>query len=356
MIEQVIGGIDATVGSLAQSNYGALAGDVGTLLAILGGISFLLLTINMIIQVVPIGIGGFTIWAAKFILITAAASSWAFFEPIYDSIINLADGGSALLLGGETLTGGLQNTSDQLWSNYDTLSAAAGFNVGLHLTALIIALVAIALTCAAVVVIGISKMGLALALGLAPLFIMSLMFRATSDLFGAWTKVTLSFALTIILTSGIVAIVTSLLSNAASQAAIAVSLQDMLVVIVTAVSVTYIMVQAPSYAMALAGSIAAGGISTIAAATGTASAVTSAARAGSKAKDATGSAYTAGSVARSMGQVYSGSRAEGHSPMQAGKSMARAYKQAKRESFTSGDGSRMRAAARKQRPNPMTEK
>lgn len=356
MIESVISSIDGTVGSVAESNYGALAGDVGTLLAILGGISFLLLTINMIIQVVPMGIGGYTIWAAKFILITAAASSWAFFEPIYDAVINLADGGSALLLGGETLTAGLQNTSDQLWASYDTLSADAGFNVGLHLTALVIALIAIGLTCAAVMVIGISKMGLALTLGLAPLFIMSLMFRATSDLFGAWTKVTLSFALTLLLTSGVIAIVTSLLSTATAEAATAVDLQGMLVVIVTAVSVTYIIVQAPAYAMALAGSIAAGGISMIAAAKGSTSAITSAAGAGSKAKNASGSAYTAGSVARSIGQVYSGSRADGQSPMQASKSMARAYKEARRKSFTSSDGARLRHAARGGRPNPMTEK
>lgn len=66
---------------------------------ILGTLGFLILCFNMLVQVVPMHGGAFILWAARLILINAAATSWAFFEPIYAALNAIPDGIAGLLLG-----------------------------------------------------------------------------------------------------------------------------------------------------------------------------------------------------------------------------------------------------------------
>lgn len=262
MIAAILGQIYSVVDGFASSAYGSLAGEIGTLALWMGSIGFLILILNMILQIMPMHGGAVFAWAVKFLLVTAAASSWAFFQPIYAAVNGMADGVAGLLLGGVDMASGLDNMAGRLWANYDFLMGQAGLsNIGAGLTAVFIGILAIALSCVAVVVIGISKIGLGIALGLAPLFIVSLLFKATSDLFSSWTKWVLTFVMTMIMTAGILGVMSSLLDGAAASSEGAQTLEDMVGTLIIATAMVFFMTQVPAYASALAGSIAAGGIS-----------------------------------------------------------------------------------------------
>ena len=322
MIEAVLDNIDTQVSLITQTTFGSLAGEIGTLAAILGGVGFLILTLNMLVQLVPMHGGAIFAWAVKFLLVTAAASSWAFFEPIYQAIIGVGDGVAALLLGGGTgIASGLQQTVDVLWANYDTLIAQSGLsNVGAGFSAVLVAVVAIFLTCAGIMVIGISKMGLAIALGVAPLFIITLLFKTTSDLFGSWTKFTLSFVMVLILTAGIIGVLSQVLGMATGSADGAENLEDMIAVLVISVATIFFLMQVPSYASALAGSIASAGVSLSSAGGAMAGGAKSAA---SKTAGAAVGGYTASKVAGAAVAAGSAERAGGGSMFAAAQATAR---------------------------------
>jgi len=322
MIEGVLNNIDVQVNLVTQTTFGSLAGEIGTLALILGSIGFLILTLNMLVQLVPMHGGAVFAWAVKFLLVTAAASSWAFFEPIYQAIVGLGDGVASLMLGGGTgIASGLQQTVNVLWANYDTLISQSGLsNVGAGFSAVLVAVVAIFLTCAGIMVIGISKMGLAIALGLAPLFIISLLFKATSDLFGSWTKFTLSFVMVLILTAGIIGVLTQVLDMATDTATDADSLEDMIAVLVISVATIFFLMQVPSYASALAGSIASAGVSLSSAGGAMAGGAKSAV---SNSAGAVGDTYTASKVAGAAVAAGKAERASGGSVFAAAQATAR---------------------------------
>lgn len=338
MIEAVLSSIDGTVADIAETTFGSLAGDVAALVIPLGMIGFLILTINMIAQLLPMNGGAYLAWAARFMIVTSAATSWAYFQPIYDTIIALPDGISGLLMGGASMTSGLQNTVGQLFEAYDSMQSSAGYNVGLHITALMIGAVAIALTCAAILVIGIAKMGLAISLGLAPIFIITLLFKSTQDLFGAWSKFVLNFAMILILTAGIIGVITVLLTQFSHDANSAAGLEDMLGLLVIAISSIFFIIQVPNYAMALSGSMAVAGVSLTAAAKGaTGAAGATASGAGSAASGAVGGAALLASTARAV----KASRSKGESPLKAAREGARAFNETRVHARTAGSAARM---------------
>lgn len=281
MIEAVINDIDAEVANVTETTYAALAGDVGQMVLILGTLGFLILCFNMLVQVVPMHGGAFIVWAVRLILINAAATSWAFFQPVYAALNSIPDGIAGLLLGGESLAGGLQNTADVLTDGASSMMSEASWrDIDIHLVALLIWVIGVLLTCAAILVIGISKLGLGIALGLAPVFIVTLLFKATSDLFGAWTKFTLSFMMNLILTAGIIGVIVTIIEGYTNEADATDGLSGMVPTIVIAVAAVFFLRMVPGYASALAGSLAVGGLSLAQAATGTASAAGSALSAG----------------------------------------------------------------------------
>lgn len=322
MIEQILNQIYSVVDSFASSTYGNLAGEIGALVVILGGVSFLILTINMILQIVPMHGAAVFGWAVKFILVSSAASSWAFFQPIYAALNGLADGVAGLLLGGNDMASGLDNLTEKLWSNADTLMELAGLkNLGAALSGALVALLAVALSCVSVVVIGISKIGLGIALGLAPLFIISLLFKATSDMFASWTKWTMTFVLNMIMVAGILGVMSNLLDMVAASGD-AANLEDMIPAIIICAALVFFVKQVPSYAGALAGSMAMGGMSLTSAASKMGGGAASAAKGTSGAAN---NAYTAAKVGGAVMGAGREEKARGGSMKDRGSAMLAEY-------------------------------
>ena len=84
----------------------------------------------------------------------------------------------------------------------DRAADESGF-FSISLLSIILAVIGALMACVAILVSAIAKVGLAMAVSLAPLFIASLLFRGTSDLFSSWAKFTLGFALIPLVLAGV---------------------------------------------------------------------------------------------------------------------------------------------------------
>jgi len=344
MIVNTLSQINIAVGNFSQTTYGALATDIGTIGVTMGTIGLVILAINMVFQIVPSHPGALLIWAIKFMIVLAAASSWAFFGQVYNAVSQMPGAISAQILGGNNMEAAMQAAVDELWTAYDTLWGAGGtFAVGTKIGAILIAVVAIFLTVAVVLVIGISQMGLALSLGLAPIFIIGLLFRATSDLFASWTKFTLSFILILVLTATVISFLLSIVASAVASANGGTTLQDFAPLVVQAVAAIFFLMMVPNYAMALAGSLATSGISIMAAGAGAAGVTKSALQSSANGMN---SARTNVIRARSAAASAREIRTQGGSMQDQARSSIQQWRDDQHKSFTRSDGGRQRDAAR----------
>ena len=345
ILTDVLNGIDDTVSNLAQTTAGSLAGEVAGLLAVLGLMGFFILALNMYLQIVPMALGTGISWTIRFGVIFAAATSAAFFTQMYDAVTDGADGLAGLFLGGTDLTTGLQSLIDSLLESANTMWDTAGFtDVGLVVAAIVIYVVVVFLTAVSVLVIGIAKIGLAIALGLAPLFIMLLLFGPTASFFGTWTKFTLGFAMIIILTAGIVGSMIALFQSYGADADPSEGLSGMIELLVVSVSSIFFITQIPTYGTALAGSVSAAGASLAGVAQ------KSLGFASGTAKVADKSASTASNAASSIKSgVEAAKQTEGSKftkARAAGANAKSTYSQNKADARTASDPSRLRSAVR----------
>ena len=352
MIVRTLSEINNSITNFAQSTYGSLATDIGTLGATLGAIGILIIVINMVFQIIPTHPGVLLIWFIKFMIVLAAASNWAFFQPIYDAISKAPGAISAQILGGTNMETAMQSAVDELWAAYDTMWSSAGVRqAGLYFGAIMVAIIAVLLTVAVILVVGISQMGLALSLGLAPIFIIGLLFRATSDLFTSWTKFTLSFILVLVLTATVISLLLNSISSAVSAAQFGTVLQDFAPLLVQAVASIFFLLMVPNYAMALAGSLAAGGISLVAAGAGAIGVTKSAIQSGAEKFDR---GRTAVHQAKSMAASANEERQQGGSLRKQASASIQQFRDDQRASYTRSNNARLRDASRANVSNKST--
>ena len=317
MIEGILGAIDGVIYARSQDLFDALAGDIGTLIVILGVMGLGFLSLNMMFQMVPIMPSVYIAWGIRYVIIAALATSWVNFVPIYSAVVALPDSFANSMMGttGETTTSGLQEVSDEIFRRYDEMIASAGLtSFGIHLQAMFIFVLGIILVCASVVVIGTAKIGLAIALGLGPIFIASLLFKPTSDLFGSWSKFVLNFIMVIVLVAAMVSIVSGIMNTISTSSVGATTLDGMVSLLVIGVAMIFFLAMIPNYAMALSGSIAGGAMSVVAAAQTMRSGASAAVGGGAKKAD---QGYTGAVVGNAMRKEasagYQQARAEGKS-------------------------------------------
>ena len=159
--------------------------------------SLAFLAINVMMQWMPLRVTDFAKWSVRYLIILAVATSWGQFLPFYDMLTNVPSSiGAALLsvIGHTTLNGALDEMVTSIFDFSDRAADESGF-FSISLLSIVLAIVGSLMACVAILVAGIAKVGLAMAVSLAPIFIASLLFRGTSDLFSSWAKFTLGFAL-----------------------------------------------------------------------------------------------------------------------------------------------------------------
>ncbi|MEM7242344.1 MAG: type IV secretion system protein [Pseudomonadota bacterium] len=307
MIAEVVGGIKDMTREMAESSFMALAGELSTGVAIVGSLTLMLLTLNMLMQVVPASVGAFVHWGWKFVLISAAATTGAYFGVIYEIVAGVPDGLAGLFLGsGTSIEEGLQGAADALYETAENLKDQAGLtNPGPYIQGLLISAIGFIMQSVAVVVLSISYMGLGLSVGLAPIFICCLLSRPTSDLFGQWTRFTLIWVFSLTLTSVILGYFIDVLTGEIGTASTSTFYGGALNFIVLSCASIFFLAAVPMASSALAGSIASGGMNMMNATQGAGKGLSASAGAGIR------SAIIGGQMAKAGAEAYRGGDGKG---------------------------------------------
>nr|WP_281379338.1 type IV secretion system protein [Amaricoccus macauensis] len=248
-----------TVANYAQSVFTDFGGPVSATIRLGGVVAIAFLGINVMMQWVPLRVTDFAKWGVRYLIILAVATSWAQFLPFYDMLTNVPSSVGASLLdvsGASSLNQSLDLMVTSIFDFSDRAADESGF-FSISLLSIILAIVGSLMACVAILVAGIAKIGLAMAVSLAPLFIASLLFRGTSDLFSSWAKFTLGFALIPLVLAGVMGAIVRIGGDLIASIDGAATLTDAAPFLIVALAAIFLMSQVPTMVNGLAGTVVA---------------------------------------------------------------------------------------------------
>ncbi len=261
-IETTLNNIDAAVNGYAAAVFTGIAGPLVTTLQAMGLVGLGFLAINAMMQFQPIRISEYIKWGLRFVVIFAVATSWNQFQPIFDILTNTPGSVGASMLGMQAvpnLNAALdQMVTDVLLVGEQTSASAGAFDFGTAIIGVGLIFMGALMATVAILVSAIAKIGLALAVSVAPVFVGTLLFKGTSDLFSAWSRFTLGFALIPLVLAGVMGAVLGVGGNLApANAGNVTSLSDVAAFIIIVLAAIIMMSQVPTMVNGLAGSIVA---------------------------------------------------------------------------------------------------
>ena len=261
-VADTLSDIDAAISGYAEAVFLNLAGPITTTCQILGLVGLAFMALNTLTQWVPIRVGSYLVWGIRFVVITAVATSWVQFRPIYEIVTNVpADiGGNFLTAAGigdaDNLYDGLDLMITELFEFSDRAADESSW-YAVSLASIVIWIAGALMACAAILVASLGKIGLAMAVSLAPVFIPTLLFRSTGNLFESWVRFTIGFALIPLVLAGVIGTVIGIGQALATTAEGATQLSDAAGFIIVAAASIFLMAQVPSLVNGLSGSIVA---------------------------------------------------------------------------------------------------
>jgi type IV secretion system protein VirB6 len=258
-IEDTLNLIDSSVATYAQSVFVDFGGPVSTTIRLGGLVALVLLAINVIMQWAPLRVTDFAKWSVRYLVILAVATSWSQFLPFYDMLTNVPSSVGAALLEASsdtTLNGALDEMVTSIFDFSDRAADESGF-FSISMLSILLAIVGALMACVAILVSGIAKIGLAMAVSLAPIFIATLLFRGTSDLFNSWAKFTLGFALIPMVLAGVMGVIIGIGTSLIDQIDSAFTLTDAAPFLIVAMAAIFLMSQVPTMVNGLAGTVVA---------------------------------------------------------------------------------------------------
>lgn len=200
----------------AETQFGAVAATVGTLLIVGTTLVVILVWINMIYQYRAMD-GRTAFWlAVKIGLIGVFATNWVQFNGLASAILNGIDSIAGSLIA--SVGGGTPGPSGTFAEEFDDLIAALGdylnaagselnWMAGALLDTLGVLLLSILGGLAAFIVVA-SRLMIALLIGIAPVMIFLTLFEITKDYFTRWLSALVSFAMYPIVVAGVFATIT----------------------------------------------------------------------------------------------------------------------------------------------------
>ena len=262
-IETTIGRIDAAVASNTETVFGVISADVPGVLTLAGILGLAWIGISGLLSVRPAPFSSYAGLMLRYGLVVGAVMSWDFFGDAYDILTTLPAeiGGTMLGEPGDTVWGKADGILDMFGLDGQECGIVSG-SFTACIRDVIGFVVYVLFATVIILIVGGAKIGLAFAIGLAPVFVACAMFRATGTLFATWSKWTLGFALTPMLAVGLAGLVIGIATEAIGDAAQAagdeeISLADLLTPVVMALTGGFLVAQVPSMAGALSGSIVA---------------------------------------------------------------------------------------------------
>lgn len=258
-IQETLDQIDAAIATYAQSVFVDFGGAMSTTLRLGGLVALGLLAINVIMQWAPLRVTDFVKWSVRYLIILTVATSWGQFLPFYDILTNVPSSIGAELLAvsnAPSLNGALDEMVTSIFDFSDRAAEESGF-FSISLLSIILAIIGALMACVAILVSAIAKVGLAMAVSLAPFFIATLLFRGTSDLFNSWAKFTLGFALIPLVLAGVMGAIIGIGRTLLPQVDSALTLTDAAGFLIVALAAIFLMSQVPTMVNGLAGTVVA---------------------------------------------------------------------------------------------------
>lgn len=262
----VLNKVDAVMASFAASSFGSLAGYFS------GAVhtAFVLYVIVMGISWLNSNHGWTLSYVATHLcrgaFIYLFALNWGTFNTyVYGALANLPQEvgthlQSAFGVGGSGGAGGLDALSVKFWSGAKILFAEGGLrNPGPWIAAILIILAGIFMcVCAFFQLFG-AKVLFGLTIGLAPLFIPTLFFAATRNIFESWTRAVLGFQMIAILVNALLALGIYLIGDYASIVSTGKqSMDDTAVFCIMLIAVGLLITRAEGVGAGLVGSVSGG--------------------------------------------------------------------------------------------------
>lgn len=249
--------IDTAIANYAESVFTNFGGPVTTMIQAAGLIGLAFVAANAILQFVPIRMSSYLTWAVRYVLVLSVATTWSQFQPIYNILTNTpGDIGAALLTAtsAPNLNLAMDEMVTAIFDFSDRASEESGW-LGISLTSVVLIVLGALMACIAILVSALAKVGLAMAVSFAPIFIASLLFSATRSLFESWTRFTIGFALIPLVLAGVmgsfIGVGQSLVGGAGGASTISAA-AGFIIVIFAAI---FMMFNIPSLVTGLAGTI-----------------------------------------------------------------------------------------------------
>ncbi len=259
-VENTLSLVDTSIRNYAESSFVAFAGPIATVLQAMGLVGLAFIAVNTLTQMTPIRFGEYLKWGLRYVILTAVATSWAQFEPIYDIVTNTPGELGAKLMGNVNAPN-LNTAFDQMISTMyqfsDRLADQASIIFGVSLASITVWVIGSLMAASAIIVIALGKLGLGMAIALAPIFIPALMFKATSNLFESWVRFTLGFALIPLVMAGVVGAIVGIGQGMILEASGASDLEGAGGFLIVGVGAIFMTLMVPTLVNGLSGTITA---------------------------------------------------------------------------------------------------
>lgn len=258
-VEDTLTRVDNAILSYAQNSFSAFAGPIASVLQVMGIVGVAFIALNALTQWAPIRVSEYLRWGVRYVVITAVATSWAQFAPIYNIVTNTPGELGATLLGvvsAPNINGAFDQMITVLFDFSDTMGANSGL-FGISMASIVVWIIGGLMAASAIIVISLGKIGLGMAIALAPIFIPALMFKATSNLFESWVRFTLGFALIPLVMAGVVGAIVGIGQAMMTQASTATDLEGAAGFLIVGTGAVFMTLMVPSLVNGLSGTITA---------------------------------------------------------------------------------------------------
>ena len=255
IIQDIMGDIDTAVGSFAETIFNDLAGPLTTTIQLGGVMGLALLAANALMQWSPMRMSQYLTWAVRFVVILSVATTWAQFDPIYQILTNVPGSiGGAMIsdLSAPSLNDAMDAMVTEIFNYGDRAEAEAAW-YEISLVSVLLKLLGALIAAVAIIVLAAAKIGLAFAVATAPIFIATLLFGFTADLFKSWARFTIGFALIPLVLAGVMGAILFVGADILSLAEGGERLEDALQLIVISIVSVFMMMQVPTMVNGLAG-------------------------------------------------------------------------------------------------------
>lgn len=216
---------DNYLNTASETQFGAVAATVGTLIVLSATLLVIFVFINMIYQIRSMD-GRTAFWlAVKITLVGVFATNWIQFNAFSAAILNGIDSIAGSLVA--SVGGGTPGPSGTFAEEFDTLLNRLGeylnaageelnWMAGAMLDILGVLMIGLLGALAAFILIA-SRLMIALLIGLAPVMIFLTLFDVTKDYFARWLSSLISFAMYPIIVAGVFATITGIASQLLNQ-------------------------------------------------------------------------------------------------------------------------------------------